>query len=194
FQQTIGTVVEDCVCEGNAGHGLHPGSGSVGAVIRHCTCRQNGVEGIYYCLRVSFSLCERSTFEGNGRHGISIGGRDTDHLIRRNVIRANAREGVYFRPHDAVMAGHRNVLEANEVAGNCRSEGDAEIHVAAPVRDVYLLGNRIEPASDAVAPVRVAEGAAVHYEPADPPLAVGPDHAPPDAARHLSPENAEDSP
>ena len=194
FQQTVGTLVEDCVCEDNVGHGLHPGSGSVGAVMRRCVCRRNGQDGIYYCLRVSFSLCEECTFEGNGRHGISIGGRDTDHLIHRNVVRGNAREGIYFRPQDAIMAGHRNVIEANEVAGNCRTEGDAEIHVAAPVRDVYLLGNRVEPATDAIAAIRVADGATVHHDAADPPLAVGPDCAPPDAARHLVPTNAEGSP
>ena len=186
FQQTVGTAIEDCVCEDNVGHGLHPGSGSVGAVMRRCTCRRNGTDGIFYCLRVSYSLCEECTVEANARHGISIGGRDTDHLIHRNVVRGNGREGIYFRPADAVMAGHRNVLEANHLAGNCRSQGDAEIHVAAPVRGVYLLGNRIEPASDAVAPIRIADGATVHHDAADPPLAVGPDPAPPDATRHLA--------
>jgi len=214
FQQTVGTVVEDCVCEDNVGHGLHPGSGSVGAVMRRCVCRRNGQDGIYYCLRVTYSLCEECTFEDNARHGISIGGRDTDHLIRRNTVRGNAREGIYFRPHDAVMAGHRNVIEANEVAGNCRVEGDAEIHLAAPVRDVYLLGNRVEPA-EGIAALRIAEGtegvvlhdnrtrgditivgdpAAVHRDAPAAPLAVGPDHAPHGAAGHLAPENVEDSP
>ena len=87
FQQCAGAAIEDCTCEDNAGHGLHPGSGSVGAVLRRCTCRHNGHDGIFYCLRVSYSLCEACVLEENGQHGISIGGRDTDHLIRDNAIR-----------------------------------------------------------------------------------------------------------
>jgi len=208
FQQTVGTVLEGCVCEDNAGLGLHPGSGSVGAVMRRCTCRRNGADGIFYCLRVSYSLCEDCTIVDNGRHGISIGGRDTDQLIRRATIRGNGACGVYFRPHDRVMAGNRNHIEACEIAGNCRSEGQAEIDVAAPVADVHLLDNRIVPVDVRVAGIRVVEGtegvvvhgnlidgprgvivegdvAAVSREAPTAPLAVGPDAAPPDASRHL---------
>jgi hypothetical protein len=207
FQQTVGTLIEGCTCEENAGHGLHPGSGSVGAALRRCVCRRNGHDGIFYCLRVSFSLCEACTLDANGRHGISIGGRDTDHLIRRNIVRGNALEGIFFRPHDRIMAAHRNRIEANDLAANCRSGGEAEIHVAAPVRDVHLLANRIEPAASRLAAIRIVEGTeglVVHGntpagEPhidGDPavvgldapanPLAVGPENATAAAARHLA--------
>jgi hypothetical protein len=211
FQQTIGTHIEDCVCEGNAGHGLHPGSGSVGAVLRRCTCRGNGVDGIYYCLRVSYSLCEECLIEGNARDGISIGGRDTDHLIRGNTIRGSGRCGIFFRPSDRVMAGSRNCIEGNELTGDCLDGGDAEIDVAAPVCDVHLLGNRIAPARGDVPAIRIVPGtegvvlhgntgpdgegvsiegdiAAVRLQPPQAPLSVGLEAAPPDAARHLLPE------
>ncbi|MFP4058380.1 MAG: hypothetical protein ACLF0G_16050 [Candidatus Brocadiia bacterium] len=209
FQQTVGTRIEECVCEDNANHGLHPGSGSVGAVLRRCTCRRNGADGIYYCLRVSFSLCEECVIEANGRDGISIGGRDTDHLVRRNAVRGNARCGVFFRPHDRAMAGNRNRLEENRVAGNCRARGEGEVHIAAPLADVHLLRNRIRSLAPNVPGVRVAEGTegvvvhdntieadqplvvegepeAVHRGPPPRALEVGPEAAPPGAARHLA--------
>lgn len=212
FQQTADTLVEDCTCEDNVGHGLHPGSGSVRPVLRRCTCRRNAADGVFYCLRVSFSLCEECVVEGNGRDGISIGGRDTDHLVRGNAIRGNGRCGVYFRPHDRVMAGDRTRLEGNELAGNCQGGGQAEVHVAAPVCGVHILGNRIRPLGRraAVRVVAGTEGVVVHGNgieseeglgvviegeasavsraaPAAA-LAVGPGAAPPDAARHLGEE------
>ncbi|HPD16741.1 MAG TPA: right-handed parallel beta-helix repeat-containing protein [Planctomycetota bacterium] len=210
FQQTDGTRIEDCTCEDNAGLGLHPGSGSVRPVLLRCTCRRNGADGIFYCLRVSFSLCEGCLVEENGRHGISVGGRDTDHLIRRNTIRHNGGCGIFFREHDRVMAGNRCHVEENDVAGNCQSSGEAEVHLAAALADVHVLRNRIQPASRRIAGIRVAEGtegvviygnqiggeaatamviegdpAAVRLGPPEKALAVGPDNAPPDAARHL---------
>ena len=210
FQQCEGTVVEACTCEDNTGLGLHPGSGSVRPVLRNCTCRRNGADGIFYCLRVSFSLCEGCLIEGNGRHGISIGGRDTDHLIRNNVIRNNGGCGVFFREHDRVMAGSRVQLEANELAANCSRLGEAEVHLAAALADVHVLGNRILPANPRIAGIRVAEGTEgvvlhdnqIGGEPASAiviegersivrlgtppaPLAVGPDKAPANAAWHL---------
>ena len=218
FQQCVDTRIDDCVCEDNAGLGLHPGSGSVGAVMRRCTCRRNGEDGIFYCLRVSFSLCEGCTIEANGRHGISIGGRDTDHLVRGNTVRGNGGAGIYFRPHDRVMAGHRNQIEDNTLAANCQSTGEAEIDVAAPVCGVHLLGNRITPSGPRIAGIRIVEGTegvvvhgnAIDGEPrralvveGDPaavrigapsaPLAVGPDSAPPDAARHRGRHPSEDA-
>ena len=127
FQQTRDTLVEDCLCERNSGHGLHPGSGSVGPIMRRVTCRDNGHDGIFYCLRVSWSLTEDCLLEGNGHDGISIGGRDTDHLIRRNTILHNGLHGLVFRAMDRVMAGHRCRFEDNVVAGNNALDGLAEI-------------------------------------------------------------------
>jgi hypothetical protein len=214
FQQTVDTLVENCVCEDNAGFGLHPGSGSVKPIMRKVTCRRNGSDGIFYCLRVSFSLCEGCTIEENGGYGISIGGRDTDHLIRKNTVRGNAKEGIYFRPSDRVMAGNRCHLESNRISSNCQSSGDAEIHLAAPLSDVHLLRNQIEPDAQRkpkVAGIRVMAGtegvvidgnriggdaerqvviegdkAAVRLGRPSSPLAVGPANASPTAARHLS--------
>lgn len=216
FQQCRNTRIEDCVLEGMAGLGLHPGSGSVGAVLRGNTCRNNGSDGIFYCLRVSFSLCEKNIIENNGGFGISIGGRDTDHLIRGNTIRGNAKAGVFFREGDLAMAGSRNQIEANVLEDNCRKQGSAEIDIRGATRDVHLLRNTVRPGKREGKPLagllvgkeaerivfygNKVEGAgvtavktegspsAVRTEAPLQPLAVGPDRIPKTGAAHLGPE------
>ncbi|MBM4042394.1 MAG: hypothetical protein FJ290_28210 [Planctomycetes bacterium] len=213
FQQCRNTVVENCVLEGMAGLGLHPGSGSVGAVLRGNVCRNNGSDGIFYCLRVSFSLCEKNTLESNGGYGISIGGRDTDHWVRGNTIRDNAKAGIFFREGDLAMAGSRNRIEENVIERNCRKEGSAEIEIQGEARDVHLLKNTIRPAArqgkpvsgilvgpkadrivvfdnkiegDKVTPVENrAPDSAVTTQPPAKPLPVGPEAAPKSGAAHL---------
>jgi hypothetical protein len=215
FQQCRNTVVEDCLLEGMAGLGLHPGSGSVGAVLRGNTSRHNGSDGIFYCLRVSYSLCENNTVEENGGYGISIGGRDTDHLIRGNTIRANAKQGIYFREGDLAMAGSRNQIEGNLLEGNCRKEGGAEIDIQGETRDVHVLGNTLRPGARDGKPLaallvgaqadrivffdnqvvgagvtaieNLAAATAVSTAKPATPLAVGPSHLPKNAAAHLGP-------
>lgn len=213
FQQTVDTLIENCACEDNTGHGLHPGSGSVRPVMRRVTCRNNGHDGIFYCLRVSFSLTEDCTIENSGNHGISVGGRDTDHLIRNNTIRNNGSNGLYFRPGDTAMAGHRCRFEGNTLSENCVSDGSGEIFIDGETMDVHILGNsiaakaypgrpavgivvgekalRIVAHGNQIAPesaqpieTRGAENA-VSADPPASPLPVGPDAAPAGAARHL---------
>jgi len=212
FQQCLHTLIEDCTCEGNAGMGLHPGSGSVAPVIRRCTLRRNDAGGVFYCLRVTFSLLEGCTIDENAGIAISVGGRDTDHLIRNNTIRGNGQYGLYFRRENEVMAGHRCRFEHNTLERNCTGRYDAEIFLDATVQDVHLLRNRITvgPASGKGVGIRVGPEArrivafeneitgaltqpiemlgpkeAVSIEEPKVPLAVGPDAAPEDAARHL---------
>lgn len=213
FQQTRDTVIEDCLCEGNTGLGLHPGSGSVRPVMRAITCRRNGSDGIFYCLRVSWSLCEDCLIEDNGGHGISIGGRDTDHLIRGNTIRHNGRHGLYFRPADRVMAGHRVRFEDNALEHNCAAEGAGEIALEAAVEEVQLLNNsvtaiarddrpavclvvgpearRIVAHGNSLLPAGAIElrgpAEAVSTDAPSSLLDVGPEAAPDDADRHLLP-------
>lgn len=145
FQQCRNTLVEECLLEDMAGHGLHPGSGSVGAVLRRNICRRNGGEGIFYCLRVVFSLCEGNRIGQNRGHGISIGGRDTNHRIRANQIRRNGGCGIYFREADRATAGSRNLLEENLLEHNCRENGSAEIHIDGATEDILIVGNTIRP-------------------------------------------------
>jgi hypothetical protein len=49
FQQSNDVLVEDCVSEGNAGLGMHPGSGSQRPVVRGCIARNNGEDGLFLC-------------------------------------------------------------------------------------------------------------------------------------------------
>jgi len=143
FQQCEDIVIEDCRCERNRGLGFHPGSGSTRPQMRRLLARNNGGDGLFYCLRVSFGICEDSQFVDNGGHGISIGGRDTDHVVRNCTVRGNGGSGVYFRPGDAAMAGSRNTIERCTIEGNCRKQGEAEVHLDAALEDIRLVGNRV---------------------------------------------------
>ncbi|MDA0838320.1 MAG: right-handed parallel beta-helix repeat-containing protein [Planctomycetota bacterium] len=147
FQQTKDVHIEDCVCEGNNGHGLHPGSGSVRPIMQRVRCTDNENDGIFYCLRVSFSLTEECELRDNGGVGISVGGRDTDHLIRNNHIEANGGSGLYFRPGDEAMAGHRCQFEGNRLIGNCTRKSEGEIFIDGATQHVHLLNNSISPAA-----------------------------------------------
>jgi nitrous oxidase accessory protein NosD len=214
FQQTVDTLIEDCLCENNHGHGLHPGSGSVRPVMRRVVCRGNAHDGIFYCLRVSFSLTEDCLIEDNSNHGISVGGRDTDHLIRNNTIRRNGLNGLYFRPSDAAMAGHRCLFQGNVLSENCARDSSGEVFIDGETMDVHILGNsltaksysgrpaagvvvgekasrivvhgnRIKPDSATAVAVRGAKDSVSTKRPSGA-LPVGPKAAPPKAAWHLS--------
>ncbi len=143
FQQCADILVENCDLHDNTGQGLHPGSGSVRYVMRGVRSVNNGECAIFYCLRTTHSILEDCTFTGNGHSGVSIGERDTDHVIRKNVIRGNGRWGVLFRGAQ-LIGGDRVRLEGNTIAGNCTADGDEEILLRDPVRDVHLVGNAIE--------------------------------------------------
>ena len=56
FQVSERVTVEDCLCEANAGLGLHPGSGSQQPIVRHNRSVNNGSDGLYVCWRVKHGL------------------------------------------------------------------------------------------------------------------------------------------
>jgi len=143
FQQSNDVVVQDCVSEGNAVLGLHPGSGSQRATIRGCVARNNGADGLFLCWRVRHGVFEANVLEGNGRYGISIGHKDSDNVLSENVVRLNREEGIYFRNESLGMAGHRNVVRNNVVEDNGSDETVAGIRIRGQTRDVVLLGNVI---------------------------------------------------
>ena len=97
FQQSNDVAVVDCVSEGNADLGLHPGSGSQRPVVRGCVARGNGTDGLFLCWRVRHGVFEDNRLEGNGRFGISIGHKDSDNLLRGNQVVRNGSNGVFFR-------------------------------------------------------------------------------------------------
>jgi parallel beta-helix repeat protein len=143
FQQCNDVVVTGCVCEGNAGLGLHPGSGSQRPAVRDCVARKNGEDGLFLCWRVKQGVFEGNLLEENGRNGISIGHKDTDNLLRKNVVRGNHSDGVYFRNESEGMAAHRNRLEENTIENNGVDGAAAGIRVRGATRDLVFSDNVI---------------------------------------------------
>jgi hypothetical protein len=143
FQQSNDVQVLECVCEGNAALGIHPGSGSQRPTVRSCVARGNGTDGLFLCWRVRHGLFEDNLLERNGRFGISIGHKDSDNVLRRNTVRANAQDGVFFRNESLGMAAHRNRLEENIIENNGTSDSAAGIRIRGETRDLTFRANVI---------------------------------------------------
>ncbi len=143
FQQSNDVTVEGCASEGNAGLGLHPGSGSQRPSVRQCVARNNGEDGLFLCWRVKCGVFEGNILEGNGRFGISIGHKDTDNLLRNNQVRGNHQDGIVFRDESEGMAGHRNRLENNLVENNGLQQEAAGIRVCGETCDLVFRNNTI---------------------------------------------------
>jgi hypothetical protein len=143
FQQSNDVVVSDCVSDGNAGLGLHPGSGSQRPTVRRCTAKNNREDGLFLCWRVKYGLFEENILEGNGRFGISIGHKDTDNLLRKNHVRLNQQAGIHFRNESEGMAGHRNRIEENIIENNGTTKPAPAIQVRGETRDLIFKNNII---------------------------------------------------
>jgi parallel beta-helix repeat protein len=118
FQVSAGVTVEECLTENNAGHGLHPGSGSQKPVVRRNRSTGNGQDGLYVCWRVQHGLFEKNELISNVRAGISIGHKDTDNHFRDNDVLRNGAAGAVFRNESEAMGAHRNVFENNRFLDN----------------------------------------------------------------------------
>lgn len=118
FQASRNVVIEDVLCEGNYGVGLHPGCGTQLAEVRRARCTDNRGDGLFLCVRVQHCLFEDNDFSGNQRHGISIGERDSDNRFVRNRVTANSKSGVQFRRQPPADGAHRNVFEENRIVDN----------------------------------------------------------------------------
>lgn len=143
FQQSNDVLVRNCVSEGNAALGLHPGSGSQRPTVRDSFARNNGEDGLFLCWRVKNGLFEGNTLENNGRFGISIGHKDTDNLLRKNKVIGNGEDGVFFRNESEGMAGHRNRIEENLIENNGTKREAAGIRVRGETRDLMFVRNII---------------------------------------------------
>jgi parallel beta-helix repeat protein len=118
FQVSSGVTVEGCLTENNAGHGLHPGSGSQKPVVRRNRSTGNGQDGLFVCWRVQHGLFEKNELTGNMRAGISIGHKDSDNRFRDNDVLRNGAAGAVFRQETEAMGAHRNVFENNRFLDN----------------------------------------------------------------------------
>jgi hypothetical protein len=134
-------TVEDCVSEGHANLGLHPGSGSQRPVIRGNTVRDCNI-GLFWCWGVRYGIAEENDISRIGAHGMSIGHRDTDNVMRRNTIRECGRTGIYFRPEEPASRGpHRNVVEENVISGApIGVDVDSRVRGVAVVRNQFAAG------------------------------------------------------
>src|SRR4051794_12371438 len=143
FQQSNDVVVIDCVSEGNAALGLHPGSGSQRPVVKNCVARNNGTDGLFLCWRVRHGVFEDNRLEGNGRVGISIGHKDSDNLRRGTRVAGNVPNGVCFRNEPGGMSPHRNRLAGNRIEDNGREPGTAGIRIGGEPAGLVFEGNVI---------------------------------------------------
>jgi len=143
FQQSNDVEVLNCISEGNASLGIHPGSGSQRPVVRNCISRRNGTDGLFLCWRVRHGLFEDNILSDNGRFGISIGHKDSDNLLRANVIRMNGLDGVFFRNESLGMAAHRNRLEDNLIVDNGTDGEAAGIRIRGQTNDLVFKNNTI---------------------------------------------------
>jgi len=118
FQVSQRVEVTGCTAEGNAGLGLHPGSGSQHPLVRNNRSIGNGSDGLFVCWRVKYGQFEGNELRDNKGVGISIGHKDSDNVFRKNVIEGNAGTGVLFREETEPMGAHRNVFEENRIVDN----------------------------------------------------------------------------
>jgi parallel beta-helix repeat protein len=141
------TTVENCTSENNAGHGLHPGSGSYKPTFRKNKALNNGHDGLFVCWRVQQGIFEDNEMRGNQRDGISIGHRDTDNRFRKNRVTSNSRAGILFRDEMEPMGAHRNVFEDNIILDNAtqlkKDFPAASIVIQGHHHDLVFKGNTI---------------------------------------------------
>ncbi len=123
FQVSQRVTVENCTAEGNAGLGLHPGSGSQHPTVRNNRSTGNGGDGLFVCWRVKYGEFSGNEVRDNKGAGISIGHKDSDNVFRDNVIEGNGGTGVLFRNETEAMGAHRNVFESNRIVDNGRAHG-----------------------------------------------------------------------
>ncbi|MDR3406070.1 MAG: right-handed parallel beta-helix repeat-containing protein [Chthoniobacter sp.] len=134
-------LVENCVSEGHAGLGLHPGSGSQRTVIRGNRIVGNSI-GIFFCWGVRDGLAEKNHLEGNDT-GISIGHHDTDNIVRGNEVIDSKKTGVLFRPERGKdFTGNRNRIENNRLVDNGADTGFA-VDIQGGTESIVLSGNDI---------------------------------------------------
>jgi parallel beta-helix repeat protein len=159
FQVCQHVTVEDCRVQDNAGHGLHPGSGSQEPIVRRNLSTGNGRDGMYVCWRVRHGRFEGNTLQSNKGGGISIGHKDSDNLFRDNRITENDSAGITFRDESEAMGAHRNRFEKNIILDNGTAKTGVAIVIRGAHHDLVFRENVIgysKPRSGASAGVRAS--------------------------------------
>jgi parallel beta-helix repeat protein len=143
FQVSNDIVVESCLTENNASHGLHPGSGSQRPVLKHNRSTGNGRDGLYVCWRVRNGLFEDNTLVGNQACGVSIGHKDSDNFFRGNQVLNNVRAGITFRNESEAMGAHRNRFEKNVILDNGPAQSGVGVAIHGEHHDLIFHDNVI---------------------------------------------------
>ncbi|SFA79436.1 Right handed beta helix region [Cohnella sp. OV330] len=144
YQHCSDIVVEDCDSVGNAGKGVHPGSGTSRTQIVNSRFDDNGLDGIFLCWRVQDSVVEGCTAVGNGMNGLSIGHKDIRNIIRFNRFSDNGYYGIFFRNEKEPMSASYNRVEGNTIEDNGSEDmGYIGIRMRGYTHDVELVSNRI---------------------------------------------------
>ncbi len=162
FQVSQRVTVEDCRVSNNAGHGLHPGSGSQHPIVRRNYSTGNGRDGLFVCWRVRQGRFEDNRIGSNKGVGVSIGHKDSDNLFRDNRITANDRAGIAFRNESEPMGAHRNRFEKNIILDNGAAQAGAAVVILGEHHDLVFRDNVIgysKPRSGSSTGVRASESA-----------------------------------
>ena len=135
-------LVEDCRSHGNAGLGLHPGSGSQRPVIRGCRLERNSI-GLFFCWGVKAGLAEGNVIADNSDQGVSIGHRDDENVVRGNEILRSGKTGLLFRPERGEgFTAKGNLVEGNKFVDNGPEDG-AAIDIQGVTAGNTIAGNDI---------------------------------------------------
>jgi polygalacturonase len=135
--------IENCLIDGAAMLGLHPGSGSQRPVMRGNTIRDCTI-GMFWCWGVKDGVAEENEISNCSKHGISTGHRDTDNLIRNNRISGCGEAGIFFRPERSGWhTSHRVVVEGNTVQVPNEPATAVGISLVRGVEDVIVRHNRV---------------------------------------------------
>lgn len=160
-------VIDNCEAFGNAGLGIHLGTGALRGIVRQNRSHDNDQDGIYLCWRVQHGRFEDNQSWANGQDGISIGHKDTDNVFLRNVVSGNARAGIYFRDEPEINAGHRNIFDENTIEDNGRpSAPGTGVRIEGATFNITLRSNIIRdtrPADRATQGVGLYIGPRVDY-------------------------------
>jgi parallel beta-helix repeat protein len=156
FQITENVQVLDSESYGNAGFGVHPGTGSARPLVKGCRMHHNGDIGLFLCWRVRHGRFEDNVMEDNGHYGISIGHKDTDNEFLNNTVARNGLSGVFFRKETFKNSGHRNVFRNNTVVDNGNSRSGYGFYVSSAAGDLVIENNKITDTRGAGATQKVA--------------------------------------
>jgi parallel beta-helix repeat protein len=143
FQISDNVHVTNSESYGQAGFGIHPGTGSANSVVDNCRMHNNGDIGLFLCWRVRHGRFTNNTMEDNGHHGISIGHKDTDNEFTNNTIARNGVSGVYFRDETLLNSGHRNTFRNNKVLDNGSAKAGYGFYIRPQAGDLVLEANQI---------------------------------------------------